>query len=229
MDDAQRRFRLLAALCGIAGVVALAAYFVLPPPTPAANAPMADVIRVAGVSRDLFFLFAWLQAVGSLLSALFILSLVFLSGATTRFAGMVAQVGAAVLLALALIEGALTIDVAAATGNGHPDAALTSYDQMGQFVHIFPLAPAPLIFVALGAALRGSTLLPQAFAWLALALGAAFAIVGSLGIFDPAAASAVVALLIGQELWIGAAALALVAVTLRTTPANRSANGAGRR
>ncbi len=226
MEPTQRRFRLLAALCGVGGVVALAAYFALPPPTPAANAPLAEVARAASESRELFFVFAWLQAVGSLLSALFILALIFLTGAATRFAGMVAHVGVAVLLALALIEGALTIDVAAATGNGHPEAALTSYDQMGQFVHIFPLAPAPLIFISLGSALRGSTLLPRAFGWLALALGAAFAIVGSLGMIDPAAASAVVVLLIGQELWIAAAAIALVAVTLRPTPANLAANGA---
>ncbi|HEU5432893.1 MAG TPA: hypothetical protein VFU81_14595, partial [Thermomicrobiales bacterium] len=98
MDAGQRRFRLLAALCGIAGVVALGAYFILPPPTPPASASTAEITRIATQSRDLFYLFAWLQAAGSLLSALFFLALIHLANATTRFAGMVVQVGVAVLL-----------------------------------------------------------------------------------------------------------------------------------
>jgi hypothetical protein len=216
MDAAQRRFHLLAALCGIAGVVALGAYFVLPPPTPPANASAAEVTRIATQSRDLFYLFAWLQAAGSLLSAIFFLALIHLANATTRFAGLAAQVGVAVLLSVALIEGVLTIDVAAATANGHPATALTSYDLMGQFIHIYPIVPAPMIFVALGAALVDASVLPKTFAWLAMALGGAFAIVGLVGLFNPVAANAVVALLIGEELWLAAAAIALVVGTVRT-------------
>lgn len=225
MDAGQRRFRLLAALCGIAGVVALGAYFILPPPTPPASASTAEITRIATQSRDLFYLFAWLQAAGSLLSALFFLALIHLANATTRFAGMVVQVGVAVLLSVAMIEGVLTVDVAAATANGHPEAASTSYDLMGQFVHIFPIVPAPMIFVALGIALIGATVLPRTFGWLALALGGAFAFVGFAGLFNPVAASAIILLLVGEELWLAAASIALVAGTLRAARPGPPARG----
>src|SRR5690348_3689700 len=97
MDAGERRFRMLAAFSGIAGVVLLAAYFALPPPQPPANATAADVTRIAAKSGDLFYLFAWLQATGSLLAAIFLLALIHLAKATTRFSGMVAQTGVAVL------------------------------------------------------------------------------------------------------------------------------------
>jgi hypothetical protein len=49
----------------------------------------------------------------------FLLALVRLAGAATRLAGMLAIVGAATLLAVAAVEGALTIDWAQAASDGH--------------------------------------------------------------------------------------------------------------
>jgi hypothetical protein len=124
---------------------------------------------------------------------------------------MVTVVASAVLLAVGLFEGALTIDVAQAAANGHPQTALTSFDLMGVFVHVFPMGPAPAVYLALGAVLLGSRLLPRVLGYLALVLGAAFEIVGFAGLFSAIALNAVIFLLIAQELWIVAAAIMLVA------------------
>jgi hypothetical protein len=89
--------------------------------------------------------------------------------------------------------------------NGHPAVALSSYDVMSVFVHVFPVAPAPLVYLSLGAVLVGSEVLPRAFGRLALVLGAAFAVVGLIGLF---AAPILTLVVVGsQSLWIATAAV----------------------
>jgi len=76
---------ILIALCGILGIVLLGVYFgvgfafglaQLPP-----DATIAQVVRVATQYHDAWFLGAWLQATGSLLSVVFFLALVHRAGA----------------------------------------------------------------------------------------------------------------------------------------------------
>lgn len=202
-----RLSRNLTALCGLLGVALLGAYFGAAPPLPPADATAAQVARVALQYHDKWFLGAWLQATGSLLSVVFFLALVAMAGAVARLAGVLMTVGAAVLLAVVAVEGAFTIDLAQAAADGHPEVALTSYHVMGVFIHIFPLAPAPLIFLSLGVALRGSSLLPAGLGYLALALGAAYAVVGLAGLFTTPLLTLVVLGL--QSLWTVAAAVLL--------------------
>src|SRR5260370_42509475 len=204
--------RILIALSGILGTVLLGMYFgvgfsiglaQLPP-----DATMAQVVSVATQYHNLWFLGTWLQATGTLLSVVFFLALVHRAGGTVRLAGMLTILGAAVLLAVVLIEGVFTIDLAQAAANGHPETALTSFDIMTVFIHIYPIAPAPIIFLALGAVLLGSRLLPRVFGYLALALGIAFEIVGLVSLFIFPVLTLVV--LGFQSLWIVATAIMLI-------------------
>ncbi|HLY32835.1 MAG TPA: hypothetical protein VKQ36_17560 [Ktedonobacterales bacterium] len=173
---------ILTALCGILGTSLLAVYFLAAPPLPPANATVAQVTSVAMQYHDTWYLGAWFQAMGSLLSIIFFLALVHLAGGATKFAGTLTLLGSAILLAVTLVEGAFTIDFAQAAANGHGVTSLTSYDIMSVFIHIFPLAPAPMIFLPLGVILLGSRLLPRVFAYLALAIGVVFVIVGFAGL-----------------------------------------------
>ena len=207
-----RLSHILIALCGILGIVLLGVYFgvgfafglaQLPP-----NASIAQVVRVATQYHDAWFLGAWLQATGSLLSVVFFLALVHRAGGAARLAGMLTVLGSAVLLAVVLIEGVFTMDLAQAAANGHPETALTSFDIMTVFIHIYPIAPAPVIFLALGAVLLGSRLLPRVFGYLALALGIAFEIVGLVSLFIFPVLTLVV--LGFQSLWIVATAIMLI-------------------
>jgi len=100
------------------------------------------------------------------------------------------------------------MDLAQAAANGHPETALTSFDIMTVFIHIYPIAPAPVIFLALGAVLLGSRLLPRVFGYLALALGIAFEIVGLVSLFIFPVLTLVV--LGFQSLWIVATAIMLI-------------------
>ena len=207
-----RQSSILVALCGILGTVLLGVYFgvgfsiglaQLPP-----GATMAQVVSVATQYHNLWLLGAWLQATGSLLSVVFFLALVHRAGAAARLAGMLTLLGSAVLLAVVLIEGVFTIDLTQAAVNGHQVTSLTSYDIMTVFTHIYPIAPAPVIFLALGTILLGSRLLPRAFGYLALALGIAYEIVGLVGLFTTPILTVVVLGL--QALWVVAAAITLL-------------------
>lgn len=202
--------RVSIALSGILGTVLLGVYFgvgfsmpQLPP-----DATIAQVVSVATRYHNLWFLGAWVQATGSLLSVIFYLGLVQRAGGAARLAGMLTLLGSAVLLAVVLIEGVFTIDLAQAAANGHQMTALTSFDLMSVFVHIYPIVPAPLIYLALGTILLGSRVLPRLFGYLALALGSAQAIVGLVGLFTAPILTLVVLGL--QSLWVVAAAILLL-------------------
>jgi hypothetical protein len=123
---------------------------------------------------------------------------------------MLTLFAAAVLLSTSLLEATLLMNVAYATTNGHPQTALNSWDLMTMFIHVFPIGPAPLSYLALGALLLGSSLLPRPFGYLALLLGIGFAAVGLLGLLVPAVNVGIIALLIAQELWILAAGVTLL-------------------
>lgn len=203
-----RMSRILTALTGLLGIVLLGIYFGAPPPLPPADATVAQVVDVGTRYHNGWLLFSWLQAMGSLLSVVFFLALIVMSGAMARLTGILTAVGSAVLLAVVLIEGVLTMDVAVAAANGHPETALTSYDVMGVFIHVFPLVPAPLIFLSLGFALLGSNVLPRALGVSAVVLGSAYAVVGFVGLFTTPGLTLIV--LGAQSLWILATAVALV-------------------
>ncbi len=215
---------ILTALCGISGTILLGIYFTAAPPLPPANATIAQVAQVAIQYHTAWFLGAWLQATGSLLSVVFFLSLVHRAGGATRLAGMLTLLGSAVLLAVILIEGVFTMDLAQATANGHLQTALTSYDLMGVFMHVYPIVPAPVIFLGLGVVLLDSSLLPRVFSYLALALGVAFEIVGLVSLFVIPVLSLVVLGL--QALWVVAAAIMLIVNGQSTWNGAVASNGA---
>jgi hypothetical protein len=170
---------------------------------------------VATQYHNVWLLGAWLQATGSLLSVIFFLGLVQLSGASTRLSGMLTLLGSAVLLGVVLIEGVFTIDLAQAAADGHQATSVSSFDLMTVFAHIYPIVPAPLIFLSLGTILVGSSLLPKVFAYLALALGCLYVIVGLVGLFTTPILTLVPLGL--QSIWILVAALVLVAKTGKAT------------
>jgi hypothetical protein len=207
-----RLSRTLIALSGIFGTVLLSLYFgigfsaglsQLSPST-----TMAQVVHVGIQYHNLWYLGTWLQATGSLLSVVFFLALVQKAGATARLAGLLTILGSAVLLAVVLIEGAFTIDLAQAAVNGHQVTSLTSFDIMTVFTYLYPIVPAPVIFLALGTILLDSRLLPRVFGYLAFGLGIAFAIVGFVGLFTTAILTILVLSL--QGLWVLAAAITLL-------------------
>ena len=73
------------------------------------------------------------------------------------------------------------------------------------FTYLYPIVPAPVIFLVLGTILLGSKLLPHFFGYSALVLGILFAVVGLIGLFTTSILTIVVLSL--QALWVLAAGI----------------------
>jgi len=205
--------RRLIAVSGILGPVALAVYFATPwlVNWPMGNVTGGQLATFASHHRDLFFVGAWFQGVGSLLSVLFFVGLVHLAGATNRLAGLCTVAACAVLLSLSLVEGAFLMTVPLAVAAGHAATAQATFDLSTiTFVHVFPIVPVPAVLFSLGAVILGSKVLPRWVGVAAVVLGAAFEIVGFAALLIDAFVIPVIGLLVIEELWIIAAALALL-------------------
>ena len=211
-QSSQRSLRILLGLSGILGGVALLTYFSAPFwlfPFPAATASGPQVAANAAAYQNDYLLGSWLLGTGSLLIVVFVLGLVYLAEAWTRFSGWITMLACTAVLFLALNQATYFIDIVQASANGHPEAALTSFDLTFVFIYTFFLAPAVLL--PLAAVLRGSRVLPTFFWVWALAIGVAFEALGLLGLFVAGATILKIAVLFVQEAWIFAASASLIA------------------
>jgi hypothetical protein len=200
----------LTALCGILGTAALVVYYSAPfwlMPLPPPNATVDQVAAFGAQYHDIILWDTWLQAAGSALAVLFVLALVHLAGAESTFAGRLTPVVGTVILGLALIEGATALAAIQAGATGHPEFSVAFIDLNSVFVHVFTIAPS--LFLTLGFALRGTRLLPNSFAGSAIALGVAFQVLGVVGLFVSSVLLAVILVLLAQQVWTLAAAVAL--------------------
>lgn len=206
------RARRWGATSGIAGVVLLVGYFATPAfvAWPSAGASADQLVAYALAHTSLFYLGGWLQVTGAMLSILFFLTLLQLSGARRTLAGAVTLVGAAVLLATVVVEAALLDAVPMAAGHGDRATVATAFALAnGVFARIFPLAPAPLVFAGIGAALRGSPVLPSFFGSSALVVAGLFVLAGAAAILGQPGLVFAIAMSVVQAAWIAAAAVAL--------------------
>jgi len=208
------------------GPLMLAAYFAAPllePPLArlvyAPHPTTAQVVDIGRRYHELLYAGTWLQATGALLAVIFFLALADLTGGTRPLAAKITQLGSAVLLAVVLAEVVFTLTWASAAVDGQATSSRASFDLMSAFIRVFPLVPAPALYLSVGVLLLGIPVLPSAFARLALALGAAFAVTGLIGIFLSAAAAATAGLSGLQVVWVIAAAIALQTTTVHRQPA----------
>jgi hypothetical protein len=212
-DPADERYlHALAVFCGIAGPAALAVYFVAPAFSswPYAGASATQITSYALNHQTLFYAGAWFQATGTLLCVIFFLAILRLAAAPIRLPGLLVIVASTTLLALVLVEAALLVAVPSAAVAGDAAAVVTTFDlSNGAFVRVFPLAPASVTYIALGAVIVGSNLLPRCFGFVAIGLGIAFELAGMIAVLGSAGLIMTIVLSAGQELWIVAAAVAL--------------------
>ena len=217
-DQPGRQLRILAALAGIAGPVLLAAYFITPALAgwPYAAEPPGKLIAYATTHRLLFYAGGWLQATGALLSIVFLLTLLQITGARRTLAGSAAITGCAVLLSMVVVEAALLQAVPVAAANGDQATVATAFELInGVFVRIYPLAPAPLLFAGIGFALSGASILPRVFARTAVLISGLFLVAGLAAVFTTAGLILASVMSVVEAIWIPAAAIALAR---RTNP-----------
>jgi hypothetical protein len=228
-ERTSRSFRMAMGVCGIVGPLLLAAYFNVGTlvALPAPSAPAAHIAAFATAHETLLLLAGWLLGTGTLVSLVFYLGLVHLARAATRLAGLATIVGAAAVLALSLTEALLLMATPLAAADHHAGlAATTWYLVTGSqaFLHVFLLAPAPLVLLGLGELLRSSRLLPRWLAVAALALGAAFLVAGLAVQLAPGAVLVPVVVLQSlQEVWTLAAAITFLVRPPASTTASAAA------
>ena len=207
------RLRAFAGACGVAGAVALFAYFVAPlfVGWPYAGGTGSEIASFALPRPWFFFAGAWLQSVGATLSVVFLLALVALAGMSNRLEGLMTIVGSAALLAVVLVETSFLIATAVAAEGGDTATVGAAFTMVnGVFMRVYPLAPAPLTFIGIGLVIRASLILPAWLGSVALALGGAFVLAGVIEIFSFAGVIAAIVLGVGEGLWIAAASIALL-------------------
>ena len=220
MSSDTSRGRHLIMVCGVAGPLMLAAYFTVPllasPLSGVLYAAHPSTVQIVDAGRryhELLNAGTWLQATGALLAVIFFLALADITAHGRGLAPKIMQLGSAVLLAVVLAEAVFTLSWASTAAGGVAASSRASFDLMSMFIRVFPVVPAPALYLSAGWLVLGSTALPRAFGRLALALGTAFALTGLIGVFVPAASAATAGLSGLQVLWIIAAAITLHART----------------
>jgi hypothetical protein len=178
---------------------------------PSVGASPDRLVAFATEHAPLFYGAGWLQVTGALLSVLFFLVVLQLSGARTGLAGAATLTGAALLLAVVTMEAVLleAVPMTASAGDRTSVATTFALADDGVFARIFPLAPATLLFAGIGLALYSASLLPRVFGRSALLLAALFVLAGITAVFGTAGLVFAIVLSLLQALWIAAAAVAL--------------------
>jgi hypothetical protein len=202
-----------AAAGGALGTLVLASSFVILPQPPPVSAPVAVLDAYARAHHDLLLWAAWLEGTGTLLYVIFLVVLATAAGKLARPSSVLTAIAAAVVLMVSLVYDICLIAIAqsAATGGSQILTGVVAYGLWTAAEHAFLIAPA--VFLPLGFAIRGSTVLPGPFAPSAIALGCASEILGVVGLFhahpnNGGAAGIAINLLIGLEvMWTITAAV----------------------
>lgn len=206
-----RRASILTACAGILGTVALTIYFTAPfhwMPLPAPDAGSEQIMTFGRLYHSEIMLDTWLQQAGTVLTVIFSLALVHIAGASGSLGGKLTLLASTVITSLSLAEGTFVLGAVQAGSHGHPEAALTCFELTNTFIHIFLLAPS--LFLMMGFAVLGSTILPKAFIYSAILLGICFQILGVLALFFERALFLVIIILMLQNLWTISASIALI-------------------
>ena len=208
----KRSSSILAAISGILGVASLGISFAINNGPPF-DATIAQKIAFDDQNFASILWGAWLQAIGPVFIVLFALHLVFLARANTRLAGWMTFFGAMTLMTVSLIEIVFYISALYDT----PTVMVQiSYELISAVQHLYFIVAAPAFFIPLGIVILGSDVLPRLLGYLALLLGAAFAIAGAATVLSLEIPTVVQASASIQVLWWLAAAITLIVRTLRT-------------
>ncbi|MDQ4503651.1 hypothetical protein [Sinomonas sp. ASV322] len=211
---------------GLVGALLFGFYFGVPALFPRMEAlvyssrPVTSEVLAVGAQYEQLVVFGtWLQATGATLCVIFFIGLLFVSASTGTLPAYMVLLGSALLVALVLMEGVFTLTWVISSEAGVVESARAGYDLMSRFIQVFPLVPAPAVYLPLGVILLRRRILPTWLGWMALALGAAFLLVGLLEVFLPLAQAFAAGLAGLQDLWILTAAIILIARPTRNLSA----------
>ncbi|GCF09669.1 hypothetical protein [Dictyobacter arantiisoli] len=180
-----RLFRVLAAICGIIGVLLLITSFIIIP-NPPAHPTVAQLVAYKNQYDIPFVIGCWLQAVSPVLIVLFAFSVVRLAGKQNHLVGWMTFFGGVILVMVSLVE--VTFYLSAINGNP-ATTSLISLDLIAAVQHLYSIVAAPILFFPLSLVFLSSPVLRKVIgaivACIGFAIGAAFSILGMIGLFTP--------------------------------------------
>jgi len=192
--NSNRSFLIPIAISGIIGQCFLSIYFsgiLVPKDLSTALASVTQLRDLVTKHRPAIFLDAWLMGIGSFLSVIFYIGLVYIAGAIIRFSGLLAIIASAVMLAVALVDVTFMVEAANAAILGHADTTKVAFDFIAgggeAFDFTFIFGPAPVLITSIGIVLLGTDIIPRFFGYAAIAVGIMFFLAGLSGIFYPRA------------------------------------------
>ncbi len=175
----------LTAISGICGQLALGVYYsgiLIPEQSGMSNFTMPKLKEFIVHYRVAIFCDAYLQAIGTLLSVIFFIGLVYLSGSGRRFAGWMVLITSSVILSIALIDVTFTVAAVNTALAGHTDTMRMAVDfitgSTEAFDYTFLFVPAPLLIISLAVVTLASKVLPGIFGYSAILIGIAFIVIG---------------------------------------------------
>jgi hypothetical protein len=188
----KRHFLILIAIAGIIGQCLLSIYFsgiLVPRGLTVEKGSAVQLSDLVMKHRSAIFLDAWLMAIGSFLSVIFYVGLVYTSRAIARFSGLLTIITSTIVLAIALVDVTFTVEAANAAILGHTATTEVTFDFVtgsGEaFDYTFIFGPAPVLITSIGIVLLRSDIVPRFFGYAAIAVGIMFFIAGLLSIFYP--------------------------------------------
>jgi Domain of unknown function (DUF4386) len=191
-----RSFLIPIAVAGIIGQCFLSIYFsgILAPKelitTLNSVTQLSDLVTK---HRSAIFLDAWLMGIGSFLSVIFYIGLVYESGAVTRLSGLLTIIASAAVLAVALVDVTFMVAASNAAILGHTDTTKVAFDFVAgggeAFDYTFIFGPAPMLIISIGIVLLRFHIIPAFFGYAAIVVGVMFFIAGLLSIFYPRAST----------------------------------------
>lgn len=212
-----RTVRIATGICGVVGVITLIVGFSINPGPPG-DASVAQAIAFFMQHRDAVLLGGWMQEIGAFLCIAFLVALTVLAGWATRIAGLLTLLGGSILILVSVIE--VTFYLLTVQGSAHGDATEVALglELTKAIQHGYSMLAAPAVFFPIGAVILGSRVIPRGYGYLAFVLGAIFAALGGIVLFNDSLQTLVNILSGIQAFWFLAAAIVVLATSGHSAP-----------
>ncbi|HET8911405.1 MAG TPA: hypothetical protein VFN23_08090 [Ktedonobacteraceae bacterium] len=203
---------ILLAIVGFIGIVLLSASFAINPGPPA-GISNAQLIAWGAQNEKLIQAGAWSQIVGSFLQVVFILGILYITGAIRRFVGLIVAVAAVLIMGVSLVESSFYLSAIASGLSGDFEGLHVSLNLILSIQHAYSIIPAPALDGGLGVVLLTSALFKGLFGrilgYLGLAFGVILLILGFFGTFTPLQGM-IDNVLMAQQVWLLAVSIAII-------------------
>jgi hypothetical protein len=188
--------------------VALISAFIVNPGVPSGDT-IPQAIAWNNQHHDAILIGSWLQTIGTFLSIVFVIALLYLAGALSRISGWVTFFGGTILMMVSFTE--VTFYLLTLQGSSSNDGVTVSLglQLIAAIQHGYSLIAAPAVFFPLGMVILQSRVLSSILAYLAFLLGAIFAVLGVATLFNPSLQSIVDVFAGIQGFWFLAAAIVI--------------------